>query len=62
MYIRSQAFWRVTRVCLSPNVCFLADWAWLDERQTMVEAIDEDDWPDLLQRARQYEVTPLDEE
>jgi hypothetical protein len=32
---------------------------WLDEVQCLVEAIDEDDWPALLDRARQYEVHPL---
>lgn len=32
---------------------------WLDEAQYLVQAIDEDDWPALLDRARQYEVHPL---
>jgi hypothetical protein len=34
---------------------------WLDEVQSLVQAIDEDDWPALLDRARQYEVHPLAE-
>jgi hypothetical protein len=38
------------------------NWSWLDERQTMVEAVAEDDWPELVERAREYEVKPLDEE
>ncbi len=32
--------------------------SWLDEKQTLVEPFDEDEWPELLARARKHEVDP----
>src|SRR5262249_28608280 len=32
--------------------------SWIDEKQTLVEPFDEDEWPELLARARKHEVDP----
>jgi hypothetical protein len=32
--------------------------SWLDEKQTLVEPFDEDEWPELLARARKHEIDP----
>lgn len=37
-------------------------WTWLDERQMLVEAIDEDDWREIVRKAKQFEVRPMEEE
>jgi hypothetical protein len=34
--------------------------AWLDERQCLVEAIASDEWPELLREAERFKVTPFE--
>ena len=33
---------------------------WLDEKQSLVEAVTSDEWPDLLREAEQYRVSPFE--
>jgi hypothetical protein len=35
-------------------------WEWADEKQVLVQAIDEDEWAALVERAREYEVSPFE--
>jgi hypothetical protein len=37
-------------------------WTWLDERQMLVEAIEEDAWREVVRKAKQFEVRPTEEE
>jgi hypothetical protein len=36
-------------------------WSFIDERQMLIDAVDEEDWPGFLHRARKFEVFPFEE-
>ena len=43
-----------------PELLPEGNWSWLDEKQMLVEPIDEDDWPEFLERAQPFTETPLE--
>ena len=36
-------------------------WEWLDEKQLLVDAVDESEWDDVIARAREYEVDAFEQ-